>query len=63
VARSAARAAATAARRRLAPHPASLHAMATSATMDAVFPDALTPLVDADPEVYGIIKDEENRQW
>jgi hypothetical protein len=37
--------------------------MATSATMDAVFPDALTPLVDADPEVYGIIKDEENRQW
>jgi L-rhamnose mutarotase len=29
----------------------------------AVFPEGLTPLAQADPEVYSIIKDEEERQW
>ncbi|EIE24649.1 serine hydroxymethyltransferase 2 [Coccomyxa subellipsoidea C-169] len=29
----------------------------------AVFPEGLTPLAQADPEVFGIIKDEEERQW
>jgi hypothetical protein len=28
-----------------------------------VFPEALTPLAIADPEVYGIIQDEKVRQW
>lgn len=29
----------------------------------AVFPEGLSPLAQADPEVFGIIKDEEERQW
>jgi len=29
----------------------------------AVFPEGLTPLAQADPEVFSIIKDEEERQW
>ena len=35
----------------------------TAATMEGVFPDALTPLVEADPEVFGILEDEKKRQW
>jgi hypothetical protein len=31
--------------------------------MEGVFPDALTPLVEADPEVFGILEDEKKRQW
>lgn len=31
--------------------------------LGSVFPDALTPLKAADPEVYGIIEDEKARQW
>lgn len=33
------------------------------AKMEGVFPDALTPLVEADPEVFGILEDEKKRQW
>ena len=29
----------------------------------AVFPEGLSTLVQADPDVYAIIKDEEERQW
>ena len=32
-------------------------------TMDAIFPEAHTPLAEYDPEVYGIIEDEKARQW
>ena len=28
-----------------------------------MFPEGLSPLAQADPEVFGIIKDEEERQW
>jgi len=35
----------------------------TSERLRAVFPEALTPLAVADPEVYGIIQDEKVRQW
>lgn len=31
--------------------------------MDAVFPEGLKHLQEADPEVYGIIEDEKKRQW
>ena len=31
--------------------------------MKPVFPESLTRLQEADPEVFGIIKDEEQRQW
>ena len=31
--------------------------------MDVIFPHALTPLAEADPEMYAIIKREERRQW
>jgi hypothetical protein len=31
--------------------------------MNAIFPEALTPLKEADPEVYGIVQDEKVRQW
>ena len=31
--------------------------------MQSVFPEALTPLQAADPEVFGIIQDEKKRQW
>jgi hypothetical protein len=31
--------------------------------MMRVFPEALTPLAQADPEVYSIIQDEKKRQW
>ena len=34
-----------------------------AAGMEAVFPDAHTPLAQADPEVYGILQDEKARQW
>ena len=33
------------------------------AKLQAVFPEALTPLAQADPEVFGIIQDEKQRQW
>ena len=32
-------------------------------SMEVVFPHALTPLVDADPELHALIKQEEKRQW
>lgn len=31
--------------------------------MGAIFPEALSSLKVADPEVYGIIEDEKKRQW
>lgn len=31
--------------------------------LKTIFPDALTPLKVADPEVNGIIEDEKARQW
>ncbi len=33
------------------------------AGMKRIFPEALTPLLECDPEVAGIIKDEKARQW
>mmetsp|Transcript_16863 Transcript_16863/g.50535 ORF Transcript_16863/g.50535 Transcript_16863/m.50535 type:complete len:180 (+) Transcript_16863:202-741(+) len=33
------------------------------ADMSAIFPEALTSLKEADPEVFGIIEDEKKRQW
>ena len=36
---------------------------AAAAEMVAVFPEALQPLADADPEVAAIIEDEKRRQW
>jgi hypothetical protein len=36
---------------------------ATGETMARVFPEALTPLQQADPEVYAILQDEKKRQW
>jgi hypothetical protein len=38
-------------------------ASADKAALKAVFPEALTTLAEADPEVYGIIEDEKQRQW
>lgn len=38
-------------------------AQAESHTMEAVFPEALKTLREADPEVFGIIEDEKKRQW
>ena len=35
----------------------------TNDAMDVIFPDALTPLAEADPEVNAIIEDEKVRQW
>ena len=31
--------------------------------MQGVFPEALTRLRDADPELFSIIEDEKERQW
>lgn len=31
--------------------------------MDRYFPDALKTLAEADPEIYGLVKAEEKRQW
>lgn len=39
------------------------HVNGLSARMNDVFPEAHAPLAEADPELYGIIKDEEKRQW
>jgi hypothetical protein len=36
---------------------------ASGSVMEAVFPEALKSLKEADPEVYGIIEDEKARQW
>lgn len=36
---------------------------ASGSAMDAIFPEALKTLKEADPEVYGIIEDEKARQW
>jgi glycine hydroxymethyltransferase len=36
---------------------------AANNSMQAVFPEALKPLAQADPEVYSIIEDEKRRQW
>jgi hypothetical protein len=33
------------------------------AAMNEIFPDALTPLKEADPEVWGLIQKEKERQW
>ena len=41
----------------------SLSKTKNQAKMEGVFPDALTPLVEADPEVFGILEDEKKRQW
>lgn len=38
-------------------------AMSAQQNFAAVFPEGLSPLAQADPEVFGIIKDEEERQW
>jgi glycine hydroxymethyltransferase len=35
----------------------------SAAALKAVFPEALTPLAQADPEVFAIIQDEKQRQW
>ena len=45
-----------------APPPKNM-APTTNDAMDVIFPDALTPLAEADPEVHGIIEDEKVRQW
>ena len=37
--------------------------MSAQQNFAAVFPEGLTPLAQADPEVFAIIKDEEERQW
>ena len=34
-----------------------------SADLIGVFPEAHMPLVEADPELHGIIEDEKRRQW
>ncbi len=34
-----------------------------SGPMKPIFPESLTQLQEADPEVYGIIEDEKDRQW
>eukprot|EP00887_Chlorella_sp_A99_P003909 scaffold11.g3909.t1 len=34
-----------------------------ASAMEAVFPECLSTLADADPEVFGIIEDEKRRQW
>jgi hypothetical protein len=39
------------------------HVNGLSCRMNDVFPEAHAPLAEADPELYGIIKDEEKRQW
>jgi hypothetical protein len=31
--------------------------------MARVFPEALTPLEQADPEIYALVQDEKKRQW
>jgi hypothetical protein len=36
---------------------------AKGGALSVVFPEALTPLQQADPEVYAIIEDEKVRQW
>ena len=33
------------------------------AAMTSVFPEALQSLQEADPEVYGLVQDEQRRQW
>eukprot|EP00879_Flechtneria_rotunda_P012138 GHRR01012677.1.p1 GENE.GHRR01012677.1~~GHRR01012677.1.p1 ORF type:complete len:468 (+),score=154.35 GHRR01012677.1:121-1524(+) len=35
----------------------------SSAALQEVFPEALSSLQEADPEIYGIIQDEKRRQW
>ena len=42
-----------------APAPPPPHLIA----MESVFPEALKPLAEYDPEVYGILEDEKKRQW
>jgi hypothetical protein len=34
-----------------------------AAAMKAVFPDALSPLRECDPEVFALIQEEKTRQW
>lgn len=40
-----------------------INLLAMAAKMKRVFPEALSPLLDCDPEVASIIKDEKARQW
>ncbi len=40
-----------------------INLLAMAANMKRVFPEALSPLLDCDPEVASIIKDEKARQW
>jgi hypothetical protein len=37
--------------------------VAMAKAMQAVFPDALTPLAECDPEVFALIQEEKARQW
>ncbi len=34
-----------------------------AATMNAIFPEALQTLQEADPEIYNLVQDEQVRQW
>jgi len=36
---------------------------AADTPMVRVFPEALTPLAQADPEIYALVQDEKKRQW
>ena len=40
-----------------------INLLAMAANMKRIFPEALSPLLDCDPEVASIIKDEKARQW
>lgn len=43
--------------------PALSRAFSALSVMDRYFPDALKTLSEADPEIYGLVKAEEKRQW
>ena len=40
-----------------------MRAVSMAKAMQAVFPDALTPLAECDPEVFALIQEEKARQW
>ena len=40
-----------------------VRAVPMAKAMQAVFPDALTPLAECDPEVFALIQEEKARQW
>lgn len=37
--------------------------VAHDSSMAAIFPEALQPLAEADPEVFGLVQAEKQRQW